>query len=123
MRGGTYKLTSFKTGIDLRVTPVTIQFEDLYRRCGIFPGWRNERVERLRQRLNCSIQDLLALCAEFDFDVAKKAAEKDRWPPYLSLHFTLLEAALAKKEAKRRRHRIMRPEFLTHPDHGSPSHS
>lgn len=120
MKDVAYKLTTFQTGIDVRVTPVTLQYENLYRQLGIYPGWRNERVEKLRQRFGCAIQDLLAFCGEFDFSVAKKAAEKDRWPPYLSLHFTLLEAALAKKETKRRRHRIMRPEFLTY---GSPPHS
>lgn len=119
MKGGGYKLSSFRTGIDLRVTPVTIQFEAIYRRSGVFPGWRNERVERLRKRLGCSIQELLAMCAEFDFDIAKKAVEKDCWPPSLSLHFTIIEAALAKDETGA----IVHPEFLTYSDYGSPSHS
>lgn len=72
-------------------------------------------MERLTQLLGCTIYELLAMCAEFDFNLADNCIKKDRWPSSLSLHFDLLEAAaLLKRDGavKHRPRKVVRPDFL-----------
>lgn len=75
-----------------------------YRRIGVMPGWNVARFRRLCAMLNVTPVELGLLVAVEKHDILKMI-KKNQFSPTVSLHFTIIDAAVREQRIGR----VMKP--------------
>ena len=73
--------------------PSVFLIRSKYTRLGLF-SWRNQRVWRLCQVMNCTLRELCATAGLFDQKRIRAYWSNNKWPCFLAVTFSMIETGV-----------------------------